>query len=135
MIIDGKITILIGPDCTKIEIRDSEAAITFVRIKLTPHQLSEALSRIKDTPCEIKVNGIERVGKIHECESFEFSIPDSIETSKYCSGYRGLVKDYAQKICPYGWTSDATFNSKDSFFDKEGKPWAKCTIRRWIVKE
>ena len=52
MKINGKITILINQEYTRIELRDDDASTTFVEIKLTPEQLSMALSRLAFTPCK-----------------------------------------------------------------------------------
>ena len=124
---DPRISILIGQESTTIEIQDGSSYQTFVRVKLTPEQLSAALSRLSMTPCECEVVGIERVGKNHEHQNFEFEMPKSewITRDK-------IARETAERLCPEGWESDGYFGSQGSFFKKDDKNMARVTIRRWV---
>ena len=85
MKLDGRITILINREYTKIEIKDRTSGQTFVNIELTPYQLSQALSKQAFTPCKsMEVSDLERLGKIHQNKTFEFKLPkdDYIKDSK-----------------------------------------------------
>lgn len=126
---DGRISILIGPDETRIEIDDREASIQFVTIKLTPKQLSMALSRQVYVPCDINVVGLDRIGKKMEHKKFEFKMPPSDYSTK-----KEIAKKEVLNVCPDGWEPDGYFGSQDSFFKKgeEREEWARTTIRRWI---
>lgn len=73
MKIKAKITILISGDATRIEVRDSEANTLFLKIKLTPEQLSSALGRMGDTECdECEISGLDKIGKKHENTNHKF---------------------------------------------------------------
>ena len=124
---DPKISILIGQESTTIEIYDSASSTTFVRVKLTPDQLSSALSRLSHSPCECSVHNLERLGKTHEVTKFEFEIPETDWKTR-----EKIAKETAEKLCPEGWKSDGYFSSQDSFFTKDGKKMARVTIRRWV---
>lgn len=128
MKLKGSITILIDEEETTIEIMDELSRITFVEVKLTPQQLSAALSRLCNIDCEIDVMGLDRVGKKHEHDKLEFEITDSLRSSRN----EKLLQHIAQSKLSDGWIAESYFGSKDSFFTKDGKPYARVTIRRWV---
>ena len=125
---DGRITMLVGEDGMKIKIHDNDASITFARIKLTPIQLAQALGRLGYTECEIEVHLLDKVGKKMEHKTIEFELPETNTLFRN--------KDMAEKVCveycPEGWVPDLYFGSQGSFFTKDGKQYARTTIRRWI---
>lgn len=136
MKLKGKITILINREYTDIEIEDDVANATFVKVRLTPNQLSAALGRVGYTPCELQVQGLEKVGKKHENSKFEFLLPNGW-VRDYHNDRTLELSMYAQIILDSekpneGWIIEPYFNSQDSFFEKDGKKYARCTIRRWI---
>ena len=132
---DPKITILVGRENTIIEVEEGFSGQTFLRVQLTPEQLSSALSRMSGTKCEsAKVFGYDRLNKKHEHKFFEFELPEYL--SSYEDRHSQALKDYAESIIPEGWRSDGYFRSQKSFFDKDGKDYARVVIRRWVeVKE
>ena len=127
MKLKGKISILINREYTTIEIEDDNANARFLTIKLTPEQLSEALSRTMCVDCEIEVKGLEKVGKTHENKSFEFEIPKELASSRNENQLQTIV----QSLLTDGWISDGYFSSQNSFFVRDGQQMARCTIRRW----
>jgi hypothetical protein len=128
MKLKGNISILINRESTTIEIRDSEANTMFVEITLTPEQLSEVLSRMKYTACEIEVFGLDRVGKKHENKRFEFVVPSDLKGKRDSE----KLREHAQTLLTDGWIADGYFSSQDSFFTKDGIDYARVTIRRWV---
>lgn len=128
MEINGDISILINYDHTEIIIRDRKASIEFVTIKLTPEQLSQALSRLVHVECDVEVKELDKVGKKHENKLFVFEITDD---EYYRKNNKELGKK-AQSQLSDGWIPDYYFNSQNSFFKKDGKHYARCTIRRWV---
>ena len=129
MKIKGDITFLVNREYTAIEIIDREANTLFAKIELTPDELSAILSRQGNVHCDIEVEGLDRVGKKHENKYFEFIVPSSIVAS---SQYAEDLASYANTLLNDGWIADAYFGSQGSFFTKEGKKYARATIRRWI---
>ena len=127
MKLEGKISILINRDETTIEIEDESANVKFVKVKLTPEQLSAVLSRQISIECELEVKGLEKIGKVHENKTFEFEIPETIPTR----GNQLELQKIAQSQLSDGWIADAYFGSQNSFFKKDGKQYARVTIRRW----
>jgi phosphoribosylformylglycinamidine (FGAM) synthase PurS component len=127
MKLEGKISILINSEYTTIEIADSKANTRFVSVKLTPEQLSAALSRQMSTECELTVLGLDKVGKIHENKSFEFEIPEEMTNRKN----RDDLHKLAQSLLSDGWIAENYFASQDSFFRRGDKQYARCTIRRY----
>ena len=128
MKLHGKISILINREHTTIEIEDENANARFLTIKLTPEQLSEALSRTMCVDCEIEVNGLHKVGKTHENKTFEFEISETMASSKFSNS----LQEIAQSKLTDGWIAESYFGSQNSFYKKDGVQMARCTIRRWL---
>lgn len=128
MKLQGKITMLINQDYTTIQIEDPNAATTFCEVTLTPQQLSDILSRLACVNCELELHGLEKIGKKHECKSFEFEIEPN-ETDR---NEAELLAFKANSLLSDGWVADAYFGSQNSFFKRDGKQYARCTIRRWV---
>lgn len=129
---NASITLLINQDRTTIEIRDNDAATTFIRVGLTPQQLSEALSRVSHTECSVDIYGIDKVGKTHECNRFNFEITEKLrhDRDKTDELYI-LAKEELAKAGMHDWTPDKYFGSQDSFFSRGGKYFASVIIRKW----
>lgn len=131
-IIDASITICATyEDSIRITIEDRKAGVEFVELELTREQfINAALNRLGNT--EVKktiVRDLDRVGKKMEMGVFEFEIPEDI--SKFSEEEKEFAIKHATK-CPDGWLPDLGFNRQDSFFNKDGKRYARTTIRRWI---
>lgn len=127
MKINGKITFLVGQEQTTIELIDDNASTTFAKITLTPEQLSSALSRIAYTECDIEVFGLDKLGKRMEHKKFDFEIPKDIDKKELVKLSQELIDKENE-----GWISDGYFSSQDSFFQKDGKNYARCMVRRWV---
>lgn len=125
MKINGKISILIDREKTKIELFDENSRITFATATLTPEQLSSALSRLSLTECSIDVHELQKVGKKLEHKELVFEVRSAYEKSE--DAYK-----IACEIVDDGWIPDSYFGSKNSFFTKDNKHYARCTIRRWV---
>lgn len=131
MKIEGKITILINQDYTRIELYDNKAGITFVEVTLTPEQLSSALSRLAYTGCDIDVHSLDKLGKKVEYKKIVFEIPKELEYARDSNELKKLAQDFLD-ISNEGWISDGYFGSQDSFYSKGDKYYARCGARRWI---
>lgn len=131
MKINGSISIFFNTNGLIIKAYDRDAGIEFVEIKLSQEQVCAAFSRFNRTPCEaIELRGFENVGKRIEKKQFEFPISSHLDKWRDLS----VVAEIARDICPVGWTPDCYFEPKDSFFEKDGEPWARCYISRWVDK-
>ena len=126
---NGRITMLASEDGMKIELHDNDASITFAHIKLTPIQLAQALSRLGYTECKIEVHLLDKIGKKMKNKKFTFELP---ETNTFRN--MDMAKKIAIESCPEGWEPDLHFGSQGSFFTKDGKQYARTTIRRWVDK-
>ena len=128
MKLQGRITLLIDSDETRIEIEDDNANTRFCKIILDPTQTIKLLSRQASVKCELEVKGIDRIGKTHENKDFEF--PVITDTSQ-----GGLMHDCNIALFNDGmneWVSDHYYNSQNTLFKKDEKQWARTTIRRWV---
>ena len=124
---DARITILANDGEVKIELKDAKSSITFARVSMTAEQFVRALSRTSYCDCDCEVFSLEKIGKQHENKTFEFEIPKFEYNERHAK-----TAEIAKAVCPDGWLPDTYFGSKDSFFEKDGKFYARCTIRRWI---
>lgn len=79
-----------------------------------------------------ELKGIENVGKLRESKTIEFEVPEMLDTWSP-EGVKRL-NAMADKACPEGWRPDYYFGSQSSFFHREDKYFARCTIRRWVEK-
>jgi hypothetical protein len=132
MKINAKITMLFDDGGLNLRLEDDDANVTFVELRLNPQQVCQVFSRLCYTSVEsCEVFGLDKVGKKMENKKFEFVLPD--DTVSYRD--REIVKKIAEKICPEGWELDLYFDSQGSFFKRDGKQYARCTIRRWVEKE
>ena len=129
MKINGDITFLVNSEYTTIEIRDRDANITFVKIRLTPEQLSTGLSQRAYVDCDVEVRELDRVGKKHEWTTFEFEVPKNIKAS---SENANELAKHADSLLSDGWQADEYFGAQNSFFKQDGKQYARVTIRRYI---
>ena len=130
MKLNGKITFLINQDETTIEIMDDNSSISFVKIILTPQQLSNALSRLGRTDCELNVFNLDKVGKKMIIKEFTYELPKNIK------------KDDDEKLAEYAkyllnqneinWIPDQYFKSQNSFFTKDNINYFRGIARRWI---
>ena len=59
----------------------------------------------------------------------------NFEIPKEMSGYghnAEKLQELAQSKLTDGWIADKYFGSQTSFFSKDEKHYARCTIRRWV---
>ena len=130
---DPRISILINDSGATIEVRDNIAATTFLEVKLTAEQLTRALSRIKHVECDAEVMGLDRVGKVHTVSKFDFEIPRDLRGSANSAKVWVMCNDALDKNGMSEWFADRYFGSQDSFYEKDGKSYARATIRKWTA--
>ncbi len=131
--IDAKLDLLVG-ETTTITVHDTRANVVLLEIELDPPQLAAALGRRSRVPCRAKLPGWQHAGMVHELRNFEFPFPGY---DLYAGGGDQWQAAFRQatRCAPDGWTPDQHFGSHGSFFEKDGEPWARCTIRRWTDPE
>lgn len=123
-----QITMLINSEYTKIEIRDSDSVTILCEVKLTPEQLSTMLSRQVRVDCECETGDLSRIGKKHENRNFEFEFNHSHSKEELSATCDEAMK----KAGLDEWVPDNYYGSRDSFFKKDDKFYARVTIRRWV---
>lgn len=124
------LTIMITDDEVTIEV--SEGYSKVITLTTTHRDFMRALGRLADVPC---TEGVllrpDVVGKVEEHKPLEFPLP-GVPTTVMHQHRVAAAEREALRLCPKGWTSDQSFSSQDSFFKKDGKYWARTTIRRWV---
>lgn len=128
--VTGRVTFLINQDYTVIEINDDTSGALVASLKLSPQQLSQALSRLVDTRCnlEIYTGAADKWGKTHEVQEFVFELPDDTPISDR----KEIAKKIAKDTCSQGWKPDLEFSYQNSFFTKNKKDFARTIMRRWV---
>lgn len=129
--INAQITILANYDnVVKITVYDKDSGIDFLDIKMTHEQFVNAtMNRLGN--CNViraTISDVDKLGKHMEIGTLEFEITGA-------TGARSdieLARKLAKTKCDAGWVPDLDFVSSNSFFRKEGKQWARTTIRRWM---
>lgn len=130
---NAAIDFLVGKDSTTITLYDRDASVAFAEIILTPKQLSSALSRLCHTDCSITVNGLEKIGKKHENDYFDFEIPELLgNRDEHLEQLNKLAITALQIAGKEDWIPDKYYSSQRSFFKRDDKHYARVTIRRWI---
>lgn len=118
------------PDYIEVRLCDDDAAIEVATAKLSLAHFAAAVTGLGHVDCEIETRGMEHVGKKLETDTLELPmLPDSNR------GDKEAAIAAAKRWCPQGWTPDLCFGSQNSFFQRDGKLWARTTIRRWVDKE
>ena len=129
MKIEGNIDILYSNGRVRITVFDKAAACVVCEVEMTPEQFTHAaMGRLSHCDVEsIHVPALEKVGKTMEHKSVEFPID--------CDGFGDERKqaaiEAAKAHTPEGWIASEYYGSQGSFFKKDGKQWARTTIRRW----
>lgn len=128
MELKSKLTILIDEEYTTIEVKDEKSSQRVLSIKVSPLEFQKALARIACCDCDVYYNtkSFDKIGKTLEVKSFSFPLPECNFQNR-----RDIAKEEVLKICPTGYIPDVSFSSQDSFTEKDGKKYAKTTIRTW----
>lgn len=130
MKIKGSISILVNKETTTIQVHDEQAVIQFLEIELTAEQFCAALGRFSRVKCELDLRSVDNIGKQHENKYFEFEIPNNLKSSKHTDALHEIAQTLLDEQGE-GWVADNHFASQNTFFTKDGKDHARCTVRRW----
>jgi len=111
-----------------IQLEDRESGIRFANIKIGYEGLGKVLTGLSYVPVVYELKHTEKLGKTEERKDLVFELPEHI-------GYGSRVQyseDVAHKYADEGWTASTYFGSKTSFFEKDGKEYAKTTQSRYV---
>ena len=116
-------------DSISIEIHDDKSNITICRGKITLENYAKVLTGLHGVEFDYEHGDLSKVGKEMEVGEHRFELPsDSYDREERLR----VARDEAIATCPEGWKPDMYFGSRDSFYAKDGKNYARCTIRRWV---
>jgi len=118
-----------GSNFIRISVRDDDAGVEFLVLKISLENFAEALTGLCNTECAMEAHGLENVGKRKERDSITFPMPES-----NCSNRKLVAASEADKQTPDGWFASDYFSSQDSFFTQDGVAMAKTQIFRWVDK-
>ena len=131
--LEGNIDLLVGHDGTTITIRDGLSSKPIIQVKLTPEQLSQALSRQAYTPCTFEYfhANHDKIGKKMENKHHSVKLPP--ELSKH--GWRDnkeALDEFVLKNTPEGWIPDLYYGSQNSFYWQDEEKYVRFIIRRYV---
>ena len=129
------VTILCGSDgWVEMEFEDSVASTRFLTLRMSAKEFTAALGRLSHSKATGTVRGLERVGKVHQCDTLEVALPFGDEYVDRKELVPVAVKAI-KKVCPEGWIPSMYFGGQSSFFKRDGRQYARVTIRRYIDPE
>jgi len=131
-IIKGEATLLFNAEGLHLEIRDDNASIKFLDIHFDEKQTCQLLSRRSNIHCDMEIYGLDRIGKKMEWDKIEFEIPENINYKDQDKVCYEKAKEYCLQHLTPDWEPDLSFNSQDSFFRRDNKDYARCTVRKWV---
>ena len=132
MKVQGSATLLFNSEGLHLKIEDNNSSINFLEIFFDEKQTCQLLSRLSNVKCDMIIQELDKIGKTMEIDKIEFIIPNNIPYQERNKIAYKKAKEYCLSHCDTGWIPDNYFNSKNSFFTKDGQDYARCTIRRWI---
>lgn len=129
---EGKLTILIGEESSRIEVVDSLSGIRFLSITLNPEQLSRLLSREGLVHVDMDIRGLDRIGKKLEQKTVTLELPS------YLCGYynrknTNKLKEYVDAHLSDGWECRDYFGFKGAFGrNEQGNEVVNALCVRWL---
>lgn len=138
MKIDAKFTFLVGQEGATVEIRCDKSGLIFFRGKLDPENVLRSLGRQAYVSFqEANVYSLENIGKRLVLGELVFEIPSGLQGKKYQNPEEAKeeLERLALAACPEGEKPDLYFGSKNSFFKKDGKDYARTTTRKYIEED
>jgi len=129
----ASVTLLVNPDGVIFEIGDEKAGVQILSIDISQSDFMSLLGRDRYVKMNAKIANLDKVGKKMEVDSFEFELP--VEASGYELRKKWAIENVQNALIAAGksdWEADKYYGSQKSFFTKDGKPFARATIRRWI---
>ena len=126
----SKVTCSHGENYISLRIEDLTSRIEFVEVQVKLQDFSEILTGLGHVSCSAEVHNLENVGKFYEHKQIEFPLPG---LGAYANNREEAITE-SEKHCPEGWECSSYFGSQNSFFFKDSKTWARCSIYRWVDK-
>ncbi len=126
------VTILCSKEAVELHIEDRDAGIRILELKMTPEDFTAALGRLAFCPAEAVAWGLDKVGMVLEHDKIIFPLDCEWDSQS------DFARAQAVRICQLDhpdWTPEMSFSSQDSFFNRDGRMWARTTIRRWVPKK
>lgn len=114
----------------EIELAEGITTNYIAKIRFSPQQWFNAISGLGCSQCDatISYDAVSHIGKRMEMLPLVFEMPKDAWPKQ-----KEIARKLAKEKCPEGWSPDLYFGSQGSFFNKEGKSWAKTAIRRWVT--
>jgi hypothetical protein len=117
-----------------ITLGDSNANADIIKIQIEAADLIRLFANQANVPCKFIAANLDKIGRYHKHKTFEFPLPKNFEKIKYTDRKTTAYK-IAVELAPKNYEPDSNFSSQNSFFEKDGKPWARCTIRKYCKKK
>ena len=116
-----------GKEIISLTVKDVSSKIRFLELEIKLDDFAKILTGLSEVECDMKIRGLEFVGKKKEMKNFEFLVGVQEYSNRKESAFsiaKGLVQS--------GWFVREYFDSKGSFFIKDGEDWARTIIYRYV---
>jgi len=128
--IEGKLTISkASNDVVRIQFKDCNSVTRFATAELSLEQYAQAITGLSEIPCMIEISNLQNVGLRRISDTLEFELEAQNSYS------RNLHIEQLLRCVPDGWKTTDELSSQNSFFEKDGKRWARATINKWVKEE
>ena len=115
-------------DYVSIEIKDSLSSSSFLKLKMSMEEFGLMMTGLSCCQAEGEVRNISNIGKKMEHTTLLVTLDKDPGFDKR----KEVATKAAKEQCPEGWILSDTFNSRNSFFEKDDIRYARATIRRWV---
>ena len=128
--IEGRLTIgRSSNDVVRIQFKDCNSVTRFATAELSLEQYAQAITGLSEVHCIIEISNLQNVGLRRISDTFEF------ELEAQNSYGRNMHIEQLLRDVPDGWKTTDELSSQNSFFEKDGKRWARATIHKWVKEE
>ena len=108
-----------------------EASRARIKVEIQPIDFANMMTGLHNVPCEMTIRGKENIGLVMMHKTIEFEVSDTLRDRKEEAADELLMLLTFEKE-HWGWSSTERFDSKRSFFERDGKRFARAVIRRWV---
>lgn len=120
-----------GREYISIRVKDHTSKVRFLEIEIDLDEFTKALTGMGETPCNIKCRNLNKVGRELISKNVEVEMGDDWPTSTSKSLANQRVLKLIEKTGK-DWIIFSGFSSQNSFFKRDGKNYARTSLRRWV---
>ncbi len=134
--IKGKLTISRpnygdGKEKIAIKLKDVDAVLSPIEIEIGYEEFALAITGMSSVECEFEATFLDRIGKQRESMILAFEMPSHFNACRN----KDVARERAAEAAPEGWVFEKNFSSQNSFYEEDGKRYARTNAYRWVDKQ